>query len=123
MHSDNSENNWPELKIIEPITKYLKEFNTPEEFNVWYSKHKTEVDSQTTHRLNKLYHIKGYRITKIKGVLMLKKWDESKRTSEKALEKSSEREEIREMQQAINSIIYYIKQQSEFPLHQSPEQA
>ena len=61
-----------DLKVIEPIKNYIKEFNSPVEFNLWYAKHKDEVDSLTTHKLNKLYHIDNYRITKIKGELMLK---------------------------------------------------
>ena len=61
-----------EIKVIEPIKNYLKEFNTPVEFNLWYSKNKDEVDKLTTHKLNKMYHINNYRITKIKGILMLK---------------------------------------------------
>ena len=62
-----------ELKIIEPVNKYVKEFESPEEFNVFYAKNKDEIDSQTTHMLNKKYHIKGLVITKIKGELCLKK--------------------------------------------------
>ena len=62
-----------DLKIIKPVEKYLKEFDSPEEFNVFYAKNKDEIDSQTTHKLNKQYHIKGYVITKIKGELCLKK--------------------------------------------------
>lgn len=108
MQTNNSDNNWTELKIIEPITKYSKEFNTPDEFNLWYSKHKNEVDSQTTHRLNKLYHVKGYRITKIKGILMLKKWTEEQKESSNNIE-----EEIQEMKNAINSIIRYLKGETE----------
>ena len=72
-----------ELKILEPIKNYLKEFNTPEEFNVFYSKNKEELDKNTTHKLNKMYHIIGYRITKIKGELMLKKWTEKEEKEEK----------------------------------------
>ena len=56
------------LKIIEPIRDYLKVFNSADEFNIWYTKNKDEVDSLTTHKLNKLYKIQGYRITKIKGI-------------------------------------------------------
>lgn len=61
------------IKIIEPIKKCIKTFNTTDEFNLWYMKNKNEIDSLTTHKLNKLYHINGYRITKIKGELKLKK--------------------------------------------------
>ena len=65
-----------EIKIIEPIKNYSKVFNTPEEFNSFYTKNKNEMNLMTTHKLNKMYFIEGYRITKIKGVLMLKKWDD-----------------------------------------------
>ena len=96
MQSNNSDNNWSELKILEPIKKYSKEFNTPDEFNLWYSKHKNEIDNETTHKLNKLYHIQGYRITKIKGVLMLKKWDDSKVKPNEEFVSLNDIEEIRE---------------------------
>ena len=98
-----------ELKIIEPIKKYLKEFNTPEEFNIFYLNNKEELDSQTTHKLNKKYHVIGYRITKIKGVLMLKKWDQKK---EEVIDYSEDLEEIKEqitkLKAAMNEIIGWI---------------
>ena len=108
MNTEKSEDNWTELKIIEPIRKYSKEFNTPDEFNLWYSKHKRDVDSMTTHKLNKLYHINGYRITKIKGTLMLKRFEpkEEKNTDSEIL---SIKENIRELQDAVNSIILHLK--------------
>ena len=59
--------------MIGPIKEYLKMFNGPDEFNLWYAKNKDDIDKLTTHKLNKMYHIDGYRITKIKGVLCLKK--------------------------------------------------
>lgn len=62
-----------EVKVIGPIKEYLKTFNTPDEFNLWYAKNKDEIDKITTHKLNKMYYIEGHRITKIKGVLCLKK--------------------------------------------------
>lgn len=71
-----------DIKILEPIRNYLKEFNSIDEFNNFYSLNKEELDKLTTHKLNKMYHIKGYRITKIKNELMLKKWDEEKKVQE-----------------------------------------
>ena len=62
-----------DLKVLEPIRKPLKEFDSPDEFNLFYHKHKDEIDAQTTHILNKKYFINGHRITKIQGVLCLKK--------------------------------------------------
>ena len=62
-----------ELKIIEPVHKPLIEFDNPDEFNTYYHKHKDDIDGQTTHMLNRKYKIVGYKITKLKGVLCLKK--------------------------------------------------
>ena len=70
-----------DVKVIGPIKEYLKMFNGPDDFNIWYAKNKDDIDKLTTHKLNKMYHIDGYRITKIKGILCLKK-DEKKPASE-----------------------------------------
>lgn len=103
MSIDETENSWPEIKILEPIRKYVKEFNNPDEFNLYYSKHKHDIDSLTTHKLNKMYHITGYRITKIRGVLMLKRWSEKANNVEPNI-----KDEIKELRTAINSIISYL---------------
>ena len=100
-----------DLKILEPIRKFLKEFNSPEEFNVFYSKNKEELDQLTTHKLNKMYHIIGYRITKIKGELMLKKWTEKEEKEEpKNYDEQIQtiQEEIEKIKLTINKIIDYI---------------
>ena len=51
---------------IKIISKYsvIKEFNTPEEFDKYYLKHKEEINNKTTNQLNKEYKIKDYKITK-----------------------------------------------------------
>ena len=95
-----------DLKIIEPVSKYVKEFESPEEFNVFYAKNKDEIDSQTTHMLNKKYHIKGLVITKIKGELCLKKpW------IKKNKEESSNDLEVRvkRLEETVNKIIDLIQ--------------
>ena len=102
-----------DLKVIEPIKNYIKEFKTVDEFNLWYSKHKEEVDSLTTHKLNKMYHIEEYRITKIKGVLMLKKDPKIKvKEKEEAMNDEIEelRTEINEIRDAVNKIISFMQQ-------------
>ena len=118
-----------DVKVIEPIKNYLKEFNSPDEFNLFYSKNKSEIDAYTTHKLNKMYHIVGYRITKIKGVLMLKKWDESKNMkitpqtisppniTEELDEIHSEIDKIKE---TVNSIISYINSIDHGQMNVSP---
>ena len=100
-----------DLKVIEPIKTFLKEFDSPDEFNLFYAKNKADIDSSTTHKLNKMYHIKGYRITKIKNVLMLKKWDD-KRSKENTNDRIEElNNEIKSMKETINKIIQYLNHQ------------
>ncbi len=61
------------LRIIEPVQEYLKVFDTVQDFEKYYAKHRDDIDSDTTHMLNKKYHINGYRITRINHELQLKK--------------------------------------------------
>ncbi len=105
------------LKIIEPIRDYLKVFSSPDEFNIWYTKNKDEVNTLTTHKLNKMYKIEGYRITKIKNVLMLKKITEpahntnfsnSPLVPENLLELQ---DEIKNIKTTVNQIIQYLNVQ------------
>ena len=94
-----------ELRIIEPVLKYEKEFESPEEFNVFYAKHKDEIDSQTTHMLNKKYHIKGLVITKIKGELCLKKpWIKKNKEESSDLESR-----VKRLEETVNKIIDLIQ--------------
>lgn len=101
-----------QVKIIEPIREYSKVFNTPDEFNIWYSKNKDEVDALTTHKLNKMYKIEGYRITKIKNVLMLKK-DGSSRDSKQSCSSGGSMEdlqnEVAKIKDTVNQIITYLQ--------------
>lgn len=76
-----------ELKIIGTVQYDSKHFKTTDEFNKYYLKNKEEMEEMTTQKLNKLYTIDGYRITKIgtrdkdgkriKGSICLKKIPES----------------------------------------------
>ena len=100
-----------ELKIIEPIQHYSKCFNSPDGFNLLYSKNKALVDEMTTHKLNKLYHIDGYRITRIKNVLMLKKYDKNKMCVVDEIENI--KNDISEMKETINKIILILRPNEE----------
>ncbi len=92
------------VNIIEPIKNFLKEFNTTDEFNAFYSLHKDEMDKLTTHKLNKMYSVKGYRITKIKGVLMLKRWDNNKNEQEERI-----KEEINNVSTRQKEVDEYVR--------------
>lgn len=99
-----------DLKVIEPIKTYDKVFSSPVEFNLWYAKHKEEVNALTTHKLNKLYHIEGYRITKIKGELMLKADNHKGEDDEENIKKEIKKlkNEISKIYEEMNKIIGYI---------------
>ena len=101
-----------DLKIIGPIKSPLKEFDSVDEFNIYYHKHKDEMDTETTHSLNKKFKINGYRITKIKGVLCLKKDRVVKPEADKVLEDPTETpsiseimERIQKLEETVNKII------------------
>ena len=104
------------IKVLEPNKNCLKEFKTPEEFNLFYSINKEDIDGKTTHLLNKMYRIEGYRITKIKNVLMLKKWEnKEKNPDEGDIQHEIEdlKKEIYDLKQTINCIIQYLHSQTE----------
>ena len=44
-----------QIKINKPIKDCSKVFNSPDEFNIWSTKNKDEMDNMTNHKLNKLY--------------------------------------------------------------------
>ena len=92
-----------DVKVIGPIKEYLKTFNGPDEFNIWYAKNKDEVDKITTHKLNKMYHIDGFRITKIKGVLCLKK--DTKKPANVETNEAGNANESENNSEQINEII------------------
>ena len=71
------------------------------------------MDSLTTHKLNKMYHIDGYRITKIKGELMLKAErkikDKEEGDEENIRDEINElRDEIAKIKDAYNKLIEFI---------------
>ena len=63
----------PEITVIEKFSPNVIAFDTKEDFVEYLSEHKEDMDKMTTCKLNKMYHIPNYRITKIKGEISLKK--------------------------------------------------
>lgn len=86
-----------EIKVLEPVKNVIKEFDTPDEFNMYYMKNKDEIDKLTTHKLNKMFKIEGYRITRIQGTLML-------RTDYAAKKRLDKREEMKELSDRIDEL-------------------
>ena len=61
-----------DLKIVGKFQIDSKHFRTPDEFNLYYVKHKDEMANMTTQKLNKSFVIDGFRLTRIKGEICLK---------------------------------------------------
>ena len=62
----------PEMKIIEKFSPDITTFDTKEDFIEYFNEHKDELNTLTTQKLNKMFKISGYTITKIKGEVSLK---------------------------------------------------
>ena len=90
------------IPLIEPV-KERKEFGSVDEFNIFYNEHKDEFNTLTTCKLNKKYHVPGYRITKIKGVVSLKNIPESRITFQDKLEALNER--MTNVETKVNTIL------------------
>ena len=61
------------LKVLEPIQLDVKTFQDKQEFELFFNSHKNEFENSTTTRLNRMYKIPGYRISRVKDELCLKK--------------------------------------------------
>ena len=63
--SDNNKSE--QIRIYgKDITFNVKNFDSLDEFNQYYNLHKSEIDELSTNCLNKIYHIKDYKITRRK---------------------------------------------------------
>ena len=61
------------LYLLEKYSPEMTILDTPNKFEQYLTEHKDEFDAMTTIKLNRTYLIRGYRITKIKGVISLRK--------------------------------------------------
>ena len=90
----------PEIKIIEKFSPDITEFENKEEFIEYLQSNKEDMDKLTTQKLNKMYHIKGYKITKLKGEICLKKCN----TATEDKNESHDNTEINELKQEIQTL-------------------
>ena len=65
-----AERNEKTLKVLEPIQLDVKTFKDKQEFELFFN---SEFENSTTTRLNRMYKIPGYRISRVKDELCLKK--------------------------------------------------
>ena len=54
--------NMKPLEVIEPYNPQIVEFETVDDFNIYYNKHPDEFANKTTQKLNTKYKIPGYKL-------------------------------------------------------------
>ena len=59
------------LEVIEPYNPQIVEFDTIDDFNIYYNKHPDEFADKTIQKLNTKYKIPGYRLTKVNKELKI----------------------------------------------------
>ena len=63
------------------------------------------MDKETTHLLNKKFSIDGYRITKIKGVLCLKRSTMKNKSDQVNVDVHDLQERLQKLEEVVNQII------------------
>ena len=90
--------NMKPLEVIEPYNPQIVEFETIDDFNIYYNKHPDEFANKTTQKLNTKYKIPGYKLTKVNKELKIIK-DYRKATTETKANTASNNDKL------LNSLI------------------
>ena len=89
------------IEVIEPYNPQIVEFESVDDFNIYYSTHKEEFNNMTTQKLNTKYKIPGYRLTKKENNLKLIKDYYNKRRNENITTETSRANDIKALQERI----------------------
>ena len=109
---NESENVQQKINVVKPITE-IKIFSSVEEFNDYYANNKKLFEELTTCKLNKMFKVDGFKISKIKGVVSLKSIPQSRITSLMKIDDLTKR--IEEIEERMNQIIDFINHDSLSP--------
>ena len=96
----------PNLKVIEPFQPEVIHCENKEDFSAIINSDPEKYNAMTTQKLNKLFDVPGYRITKLQGEISLRKLKDD--TSQD----SNIDEEIKKIKVAFNKLsdqVEYIK--------------
>ena len=101
------------IEVIEPYNPQIVEFESVDDFNIYYSTHKDEFNNMTTQKLNTKYKIPGYRLTKKENNLKLIK-DYYKRKNENIKMDTSGANDIKALQDRITLLEKQVENISAF---------
>ena len=93
------------VNVIEPKQKLLKAFESTDDFDLYYSQHKDEMDKMTTQKLNKCYPVTGYHICRVRNTLCLKKVIPKINNASTNVSNNNELEQIRNKITAIEKYL------------------
>jgi hypothetical protein len=96
------------IQILKPITETIT-FKNENQFSEYYTQHKEELDKLNTNKLNKMFLVPEFKITKVKVVLSLKSLTPSKVNHTVKLNDQDIR--ITELETKINQIITFLDSQ------------
>ena len=101
------------VNVIEPKQKLLKAFESTDDFDLYYSQHKDEMDKMTTQKLNKCYPVTGYHICRVRNTLCLKKViPKINNASTNASTNVSNNNELEQIKNKITAIEKYLNELS-----------
>ena len=90
----------PDMKVIEPFQPEIIDCENKEDFSIIINSDPEKYKDMTTQKLNKLFNIPGYKITKIKGEICLRKIKQENHINNDELEKIQQ--QINEIKEAFN---------------------
>jgi hypothetical protein len=108
VESEQNQSESKKIQILKPITETIT-FKNENQFSEYYTLHKEELDKLNTNKLNKMFLVPEFKITKVKGVLSLKSLTPSKVNHTVKLNDQDIR--ITELETKINQIIAFLDSQ------------
>ena len=106
--------NMKPLEVIEPYNPQIVEFETIDDFNIYYNKHPDEFADKTTQKLNTKYKIPGYRLTKANKELKIIKDYRNQHSDGKVSTDRSMRSEFNSLLSRISIIEKQIKEITDY---------
>lgn len=94
----------PTVKIIEPFQPSVIKCENKEDFSAIINSEPEKYSEMTTQKLNKLFHIPGYKITKIKGEICLRSIKACEKLTEESNDLELVKQEITNIKVAFNQL-------------------
>ena len=108
MKKRKDEEEIPPMRILEPFRAEVIEFEDKNDFIKYVNEDMETYKSLTTQKLNKMFHIPGYRITKLQGDISLKAVggkEEGEERMRSEIKKELMEDVMKEMEEKVKDIV------------------